>query len=79
MKEKSLRDSKTDSQNFYCIEYICVTFIILLVTQGSAGPALVLIASLDQFSCQTRMVSPVDGSVFLHNFWSAVALEIPRK
>lgn len=37
------------------------------------------VASLDPFSCQTRMVSPVDGSVFLCNFGSAIALETPRK
>lgn len=33
------------------------------------------VASLDPFSCQTRVVSPVDGSVFLCNFRSAGALE----
>lgn len=51
-----------------------------------AGPSLVLvggtescIASSDPFPCQAKIVSPVDGSVFLHNFGNAVALETPYK
>lgn len=76
---------RPDSENFYYTEDISVLFLTLLATECLSGATFVLADRVihcfrsDLLSCQTRTVSPVDGSVFLHNFGSALTLETRHK